>query len=402
MTDLLAELRAALPDGAVIVDPHRLESYRRDEARQVEGGMPALAVLPASTAEVSAVLAAASRHLTPVVPRGAGTGLSGGAAAVDGCIVLSTTRMTRVVDVQADEQYAVVQPGVITADVDAAAVRHGLWYPPDPSSWRECTIGGNVATDAGGLCCVRYGTTSDHVLGLEVVLASGEVLRTGRRTAKGVAGYDLTSLIVGSEGTLGIVTEATLRLRPRRPVPATAVAMFGTLAAAGEAVLALLRARLAVSLLEIMDRTTIAAVDQLGRMGLDTAAAALVFVQTEAPEERVTIEEICRQAGAKEVHTTADVAESELLLQARRLALPALQQLGSVLLDDVAVPRSRVPALIERVEQAARRRPAQGRLARDGGRGCVHPGAASGEGCPGPERPDEPRRGAGRTQRGET
>ena len=350
---LLADLRACLPAAAVVADDDVLQGYRHDQARQVVGGRPAAAVLPRTTEQVSAVLKAASRHGVPVVPRGAGTGLSGGAAAVDGCVVLCTTAMTRVVELHEADQYAVVEAGVITAELDDAAAGVGLWYPPDPSSWRTCTIGGNVATDAGGLCCVRYGTTSDHVLGLEVVLPDGEVLRTGRRTVKGVAGYDLTRLMTGSEGTLGVITQATLRLRPRRPTPATVVALFPDLAGAGAAILAVLAAGLSTCLLEVMDRTTLEAVEELGRMGLDTSAAALVVVQTEVLAERDVVQRLCRDAGAQEVHGTADPQEAELLLQARRLALPALQRKGTVLLDDVAVPRSRLPELISRVQQTA-------------------------------------------------
>ena len=346
-------LRAVLPAETVLDDADLLQAYRHDEAQQVVGGTPAAVILPRTTADVAAALQVADELGLPVVPRGAGTGLSGGAAAVDGCLVVCTTRMNQIAELNVAEQYAVVQPGVITADLDAAAAAVGLWYPPDPSSWRDCTIGGNVATDAGGLCCVRYGTTSDHVLGLELVLADGRVLRTGRRTAKGVAGYDLTRLIVGSEGTLGVITSAVLRLRPRRTAPATVVAVFPTLTSAGGAVLALVGAGLTICLLEIMDRTTIRAVEELGHMGLDTDAAAVLVVQTERPEDSEVVQRICLTQGAGEVHATADAAESELLLQARRLALPALQRKGSVLLDDVAVPRGALPSLIDAVERVA-------------------------------------------------
>ena len=352
---LVTELRDCLPSGAVIADHDVLEGYRHDEARQVVGGRPAVAVLPRTTEQVCAVMRLAARRGVPVVPRGAGTGLSGGAAAVDGCAVLCTTGMDRVVELHEADQYAVVEAGLVTAHLDDAAAGVGLWYPPDPSSWRTCTVGGNVATDAGGLCCVRYGTTSDHVLALEVVLPDGEVLRTGRRTVKGVAGYDLTRLLTGSEGTLGVITQATLRLRPRRPVPATVVALFPDLAAAGRAILGVLAAGLTVSLLEVMDRATLSAVEELGRMGLDVTAAALVVVQTEVVDERAELQRLCQDAGAQEVHGTEDAQEAELLLQARRLALPALQREGAGLLDDVAVPRSALPELIARVEQTALR-----------------------------------------------
>ncbi len=351
--ELAQRLRAVLPTDAVLDDRDLVQAYRHDEAQQVAGGTPAAVALPRSTEDVVAALRISHELGVPVVPRGAGTGLSGGAAAVDGCLVVCTTRMAQITEINVAEQYAVVQPGVITADLDAAAAAVGLWYPPDPSSWRDCTIGGNVATDAGGLCCVRYGTTSDHVLGLEVVLADGRVLRTGRRTAKGVAGYDLTRLVVGSEGTLGVITSAVLRLRPRRPAPATVIAVFPTLTAAGGAVLALVGAGLTICLLEIMDRTTIRAVEDLGQMGLDTDAAAVLVVQTERPDDSEDVQRLCLSQDAGEVHATADAAESELLLQARRLALPALQSKGSVLLDDVAVPRSALPALIEAVERVA-------------------------------------------------
>lgn len=352
---VVAQLRAAAPGATVVEGPEALEAYRRDEARQVVAGHPAAAVLPRTTADVVAVLTCAARLGVPVVPRGAGTGLSGGAAAVDGCIVLCTTRMNGILELNEADQYAVVEPGVVTADLDAAAAEIGLWYPPDPSSWRSCTIGGNIATDAGGLCCVRYGSTSTYVLGLEVVLPDGDVLVTGRRTPKSVAGYDLTRLLTGSEGTLGVITQARLRLRPRRPPPATTVAVFPTLTGAGAAILAVLRAGLTTSLLEVMDRTTIGAVEEVSAMGLDTSAAALIVVQTEVHEDAAHVVTACREAGAQEVYASAEPAESDLLLDARRLALPALQRKGAVLLDDVAVPRSALPALLARVEETSRR-----------------------------------------------
>ncbi len=350
---MLTALEAVLPAAAVVGGTDRLAAYRSDEARWVQAGMPAAAVLPRTTDEVSAALRVASELGVPVVPRGAGTGLSGGAAAIDGCIVLCTARMDSIEHVDADDQLAVVQAGVVTADLDAAAARVGLWYPPDPSSWRECTVGGNIATNAGGLCCVRYGTTSAYVLGLEVVLADGSVLRTGGRTVKGVAGYDVTRLMVGSEGTLGVVTRATVRLRRRRRVPGTVVAFFPDLVAAGAAVIDVLAAPLATTLLEIMDRTTIAAVDDLTRMGLDRDAAALLVAQVEDPGDVAVVEAVFTSAGATSVHASSDEAEADLLLEARRLSLPALQRRGTVLLDDVAVPRTALPRLITAVERAA-------------------------------------------------
>src|SRR5690606_27126611 len=226
---LVADLRAALPADRVLVDPDVVAPYLHDEAEWAAYGRAAAVVRPRATAEVAAVVAACDRHVRPLVPRGGGTGLSGGANAVDGCVVLSTERMREIVEIDEAERLAVVQPGVVNDDLRAAAAERGLWYPPDPASAPWSTIGGNVATNAGGLCCVKYGVTRDYVLALEVVTAAGDVVRVGRRTAKGVAGYDLAGLMVGSEGTLGVITEVTVRLRPlRTAVPRTVVGFFDT------------------------------------------------------------------------------------------------------------------------------------------------------------------------------
>src|SRR5919108_3358145 len=198
-------------------------------------GEPLALVRARHTSDVQATLRVASRFRVPVVPRGAGTGLSGGAAAVDGCIVLSTERM-RSIEIDPVGMTATVGPGLLNAEVKSAAREHGLWYPPDPSSFEICSIGGNLATNAGGLCCVRYGVTTDYVLGLDVVLADGRAVRLGGRTVKDVAGYDLKRLFVGSEGTLGVITEATLRLRPLAPPATTVVATFEEVVDAGRAV----------------------------------------------------------------------------------------------------------------------------------------------------------------------
>ena len=352
VSDLLIALAAALPADRIVSDPDLLPRLSADEASWVVPGRAAAAVLPRSSAEVAASMGIASRLGVPVVPRGAGTGLSGGATAVDGCLIVCTERMAAVLELDPVEQLAVVQPGVVTADLDAAAAEHGLWYPPDPSSWLTCTVGGNVATDAGGLCCVRWGTTGAYVLALEVVLADGTVLRTGRRTRKGVAGLDLTSLFVGSEGVLGIVTEATVRLRPRRSAPATVVAVFDDVPACGSAVTDVLAAGLSIELLEVMDRTTLLAVEELTHMGLGQPAALLV-AQVQRHDELAELSTLLRAGGALEVHETTDAAESEALLQARRLALPALQARGPVLLDDVCVPVGRLAETLVGIEQIA-------------------------------------------------
>ena len=352
--DLLSELAVTLPDGAVLTDPDRLATYRSDNAGGLVAGEPAAAVFPRTTEQVQAVLAAAHARRVPVVPRGAGSGLSGGANAVDGCLVLSLEKMTAVRSISTADGLAVVEPGVLNQQLRDDAARSGLWYAPDPASRTWCTLGGNVSTNAGGLCCVKYGVTRDAVLALQVVLADGRVTRVGHRSVKGVAGYDLVGMFVGSEGTLGVVTEATLRLRPPPPPPTTVVAVFPDLASAGRAVQAI-TSTLTPSLLELMDRTTVQAVEAMRPMGLDTAAAALLLAQSDSPGEAETeaLLAACEAAGATEAYRSEDAEQADALLEARRLALPALEKQGAVMLDDVAVPRSQLVEAIARIEQVA-------------------------------------------------
>ncbi|ANH40260.1 putative FAD-linked oxidoreductase [Nocardioides dokdonensis FR1436] len=348
----------------VTTDPDLVASYARDESALgvgsglVGGAGPVAVVSPRSTADVAATLAIAHEHRVPVVVRGAGSGLSGAATAPDGSVVLSTRRLARVLEIDRGERLAVVQPGVVTGDLRTAVAEVGLFYPPDPGSVAFSTIGGNVATNAGGMCCVKYGVTGDFVLGLEVVLADGTITRTGRRTAKGVAGYDLTALLVGSEGTLGVITEITLRLLPAPGPARTLVATFPGLAAAGAAVAAVATAGLPLSMLEVMDRTTLDAVDRLTRMGLGEGGtpAAMLLAQCDDPAAALVLERmavLCEAAGAVDVVSADDAAEGEALLEARRQALPALEQLGDWILDDVCVPRGRVVELLEGVERIA-------------------------------------------------
>ncbi|MDJ0109500.1 FAD-binding oxidoreductase, partial [Rhodococcus erythropolis] len=236
------ELARSIGSSRLITDPAVMDSYRRDEAHLAEPGHPAAVMLAETAADISEALKWATAHRVPVVTRGAGTGLAGGGAAVEGCLVISTTRMRSILEVNPDDQLAVVEAGVINADISRAADEYGLMYAPDPSSFEISTIGGNIATNAGGLRCVKYGVTRDSVLGLEVVLADGRIVRTGRRTVKGVAGYDLTSLLVGSEGTLGVVTSATLKLQPKpKRAPVTVVGSFDSLRSAADAVAAVVR-----------------------------------------------------------------------------------------------------------------------------------------------------------------
>jgi len=280
-----------------------------------------------------------------------------GAAAVDGCVILSLARMNAILELDPANEMAVAEAGVINADLDRAAAAHGLMYPPDPSSYEISTIGGNLATNAGGLRCVKYGVTRDAVLGLEVVLADGRILRTGRRTIKGVAGYDLTSLFVGSEGTLGVLTSATLRLRPRPSAPpATVAASFPSFGAAARAVSAILQARLQPSLLELLDRVTLRAIDDWKHLGFGDPVQALLIAQDDsddAARRAAIMRDKCTEHGALLADVSATEAESQQLLDIRRLSFPAIERLGATLVEDVCVPRSRLPDMVELIERAA-------------------------------------------------
>jgi glycolate oxidase len=356
---LTAALAAGLPDEALITDPDVVAAHARDMAGFSEVGTAAALVRPRTVEQVRHVMRTATELRVPVVPQGARTGLSGGAGAVDGCVLLSLERMDRILEIDPVDRVAVVEPGVVNAVLSKAVGEHGLCYPPDPSSWEQCTIGGNIATGAGGLCCVKYGVTAEYVLGLDVVLADGRLLSTGRRTAKGVAGYDLTRLFVGSEGTLGVVVKAVLALRPAPRPQLALVAEFPSTGAAGAAVEAIAGAGHVPSLLELMDGTTVRAVNAMARMGLPETTEALLLAafDTEDPAaDLAAVGALCEAAGATEVVPASDPEESQMLLQARRLSLPALERLKpSMLIDDVCVPRGRLTDLLDGVAAIAER-----------------------------------------------
>jgi glycolate oxidase len=369
-----------LPSDRVVTDPDLMASYLHDEAEWAPHGRAAAVVRPRSTAEVAAVVTACARDARPVVTRGAGTGLSGGANAVDGCVVLSTERMREIVEINSAERLAVVQPGVVNDDLRAAAAEHGLWYPPDPASAPWSTIGGNVATNAGGLCCVKYGVTRDYVLALEVVTAAGEVVRVGRRTAKGVAGYDLAGLMVGSEGTLGVITEVTVRLRPlRTTAPRTVVGFFDSLAAAGDAVSRVTARGLQPAAFELIDRVCLQAVNTWKHAGLPEDAAALLLAQTDLPEpaaqqEAEAIHAEFVAAGAREAMLSTDPVEAEALFDARRLAYPALEQRGEAMLtEDVCLPRGELATMLARIEEISARHDTLIATVAHAGDGNLHP-----------------------------
>lgn len=352
----LADLVAELGDVAV-TDSDTMLAYTRDQALLCPSGLP-LAVVRARTVEhVVATLKTAHRHGIPVVTRGAGTGLAGGANAIDGCIVLSTEKLDRILAVDEQSRTATVEAGVINGDLAAAVAAHGLWYVPDPGSRAISTIGGNLATDAGGACCAKYGVTGDHVARIKAVLADGRIIHTGAVTRKNVAGLNLTRLLVGSEGTLAVIVEATVRLRRTPANTVTVVAAFPDPVRAVDAVLAI-QAVADPSLVELMDRTTITAVNDMTHMGLDETAGALLLIQCDgdaAEAEAQRCADACRIAAATELYVSTDAAEGDAFMQARRVALTALECRGSTLLDDLAVPVPRLPHMLDAIARIADR-----------------------------------------------
>lgn len=388
---LTDRLLAVLPPEAVLTDPDVTASYAHDMASFSPAGAPAVVVLPRTVEQVQHVMRTATALRVPVVPQGARTGLSGGANATDGCVVLSLVKMDRILEINPVDRVAVVEPGVVNAVLSRAVGEHGLAYPPDPSSWETCTIGGNIGTASGGLCCVKYGVTAEYVLGLDVVLADGRLMSTGRRTAKGVAGYDLTRLFVGSEGTLGIVVRAVLALRPKPPEQLVLAAEFASVAAACDAVCRITEGGHVPSLLELMDRTTVQAVNAYARMGLPEDTAALLLAAFDTPDpaaDLAAVAALCEAAGATQVVPAENAAESELLLQARRLSLTALEAArGTTMVDDVCVPRSRLDALLAGVERIAAEYDLTIGVCAHAGDGNTHPTV-----CFDPADPDETRR----------
>jgi glycolate oxidase len=374
--DALAQLVADLPDGVVVTGAAEIDKYREDFARDGSAGTP-IAVVRAETAEqVQQAMRWAAEHRVPVVPRGAGTGLSGGSSAVDGGITISLDRM-RAIEIDPACQVAIVEPGALNVEVKGAAAEHGLWYPPDPSSYEICSIGGNLATNAGGLCCVKYGVTTDYVLGMDVVLADGTLVRLGGKQIKDVAGLSLLKLFVGSEGTLGIITRAILRLIPAQTAGATLVAAFPTMTAASRAVVAI-RGQVRCSMLELMDNITIDAVEDWRSHGLDRSTGALLLAQSDASgaaceTEIDLIRECCEKEGAADVFTTTDADEASMFVAARRNAFLALENRGSVLFEDVGVPVPVLPELVDGIADISARCGVEIALVAHAGDGNTHP-----------------------------
>jgi len=353
MSEWLEALRRTLGPGKVETwDPERLDSYARD-ASGLGSFPPAAVVFAESREDVQEVLRVASGFAVPVTPCGARTGKSGGSLPVRGGIALSLERMNRILAFSPEDLTMVVQPGVVTGEIMATAERAGLFYPPDPNSWETCTIGGNVAENAGGPRALKYGVTRDYVLGLEAVLPSGEVIRTGRRTIKGVAGYDLTSLLVGSEGTLAVITEITLKLVPRPRCVATALGVFPDAVAAGRAVARVLSAGILPRTLELLDDCALQAVGKGGPFPPEAGAA--IIVETDGDDEGAVFSALERigqvfvEEGALDVLVAHGEHQREAIWRHRRVLSESLRRLHpKKISEDVVVPRSRIPEAIAR------------------------------------------------------
>ena len=380
---LLEALGRGIPHERLVTDRDVVASLSHDEAERAAVGQAAVALRARTEAEVQHAVKICAELGVPVVPRGAGTGLSGGANAVDGCLVLDLSKMTEVLEIDADNLVCRVRPGIVNDDLKAILRDENLWYPPDPASAPWSTIGGNVATNAGGLCCVKYGVTRDYVLGMRAVMGGpagyGNVVRLGRRTAKGVAGYDLTALMVGSEGTLGVVTEVTLRLRPALTgTPRTIVGAFANLVDAGRAVAEVTRRGLTPSAFELLDRQCLRAVEEWKHLGLEADAEALLLARVDTPGEGGAVEaqsvvDAFEAADPMWALVSGDDAEAEALFAARRLAYPALERLGPLLTEDICVPRSALPSMLAQLVDIAARHDVTMATIAHAGDGNLHP-----------------------------
>jgi len=369
---LVDELRELLGD-RILTDRESVAPFTTDSSRASAEGAPLAVVRARSTEDVSWALAWANRHRVPVSVRGAGTGLAGGAVAYDGGLVIALDAMDRIVEIDPANRFAVVEAGVVTADLDRAAQAHGLFFAPDPASSRTSTVGGNIATNAGGLRCVAHGVTRDAVAGLEVVLADGRVLTTGGKTRKNVVGYDLTGLFVGSEGTLGVVTRATVRLEPMPPGdPCTFRASFDRLPDAGRAVTAIVSSASEPEVLELLDAASVRIIERYRPSGIPVPGAALLVGQTVGADAAAAAEAItalCRAHGAVD---TA-VSDGDELLEARRLANPALNAAGLRVSCDVGVPVAALADMFAGIEEISRRHGRGISTVAHAGDGNLHP-----------------------------
>lgn len=348
---IILALKSALGD-VVSTDAAALAETQADKSGHVSAAPPLAIVNAGSIDDVQTTLRLATEHRVPVVARGAGTGLAGGAIGGAGEIVLSTLRMNRILEVSAGDELAVVQPGIINSDLNEQLLEYGLWFAPDPASRAISTVGGNIATNAGGLLCAKYGVTREAVLGLKVVLADGRLLTLGHRSVKGVTGFDLTALMIGSEGLLGVVVEATIRLRPLvTGTVSTIGAYFPSVTHAAGASAAITATGIGPAVMEMLDASSLDAIGAYLGLDLSSRGASYLLVQTDGPassdQAEIAMATIVAHGGTAEL--TTDAAGGEQLLAVRRNLHPALEETGTVLIEDVAVPRSQLPAMFEAI-----------------------------------------------------
>ena len=379
----LEDLAARLSDGALTTDPDVIDAHSSDEALFCPREGAIALVRAASAEDVQEVMRFASAHRVPVVPQGARSGISGGANASPGAILLNVSKMKDVVAVNEAERLVTVQPGIINQDLKDHLAPFGLSYPPDPGSVALSSIGGNIATNAGGLCCVKYGVTRDYVRSLKVVLADGAITTLGPQTAKGVAGLDMRQLFVGSEGTLGIVIEATLRLVPALPDPFTAIATFPDERSGLQTVADFMAGRGVPSLFEFLDGASLRMLNDFGDFGLDGDAGAMLIMQvddnpTDAEAAMSTFTEVAQRCGALDVAYSDDPSDSAALITARRMIQPAYEKFanahgGGQLLDDVCLPRTAVPEFCDRLAELRSSSGLEIALVAHAGDGNMHP-----------------------------
>ncbi len=356
---VLRELARIVGPANLLTSPEELVVYSFDATRQQS--LPSAIARPASSSEISKILTLANRERFPVVPRGAGTGMSGGSVPVMGGLVLSLERMNAILEIDEEDFLAVVEPGAITGDLQSAVETRGLFYPPDPASSKFCTMGGNVAECSGGLRAVKYGVTKDYVLSLEVVLPTGEIITTGSRTVKSVAGYDLTKLIVGSEGTLGVVTKIIVKLLPLPESVRTLAAYFPRVDDAAHAASQILAGKIVPRALEFVDEAALRAVEAYLKEDLSEGAAAMLLVEVDGPAETTKresdqIEDIMTKAGVSRLNRAGSSEEREQLWKARRSISPALYTLKPKKMnEDIVVPRSKIVDILRDIGGIARR-----------------------------------------------
>lgn len=353
--DVLEQIQAIIPQERLLLDLADRFSYSYDAS--FGQYLPDIVIQPNDAAEISRLLILANEHLIPVYPRGAATSLSGGPLPVEGGMVLDMSRLNKTLIIDRENLLAIVSPGVITAEIHKKAEEVGLFYPPDPSSSHVSTIGGNLLENSSGPKGLKYGTTKEYVIGLEVVMPTGEIIRTGGKTVKNVTGYDLTRLIVGSEGTLGIVTEAILRLIPKPQARKTLLATFGRLEDSGHAITRILSAGILPAAMELMDNACIRSVENFSPCGLPVDAEALIVVEVDGhpkavEEEIAKCAELCRKEAATSVRVARDEAERLEIWRARKMVSPAITQMGPTKIsEDATVPRSQIPAMMKRLKE---------------------------------------------------